>query len=171
MSQVIKDFQSVFEARQAPELMTREMNDARKNMLNNAVAGMKKISTHLQAREGYSDALVVAHTDLGQLYLSVGNENYEDGRENAQIEFEAAMEVCRRWLDAEPENKQAQRRFAEVASRLGRLAWFSDDLDSAIVWIQQAIETAEEMAKSTDEKHRQVAFEKLWNFYFEIGTI
>ncbi len=169
MTQVIQDFQMVFA--QQPDAMTKDAAEARKKMLENAVKGMNKISKYLQKRTDYSDALVIAHLDLGQLYLSVGARDYDDGRGKAQAEFQLAMDVCQRWVAAEPENTKAQRMYAEVAAQLGAHAWFCEKIEEAVRWKQLAIETAKVLTNSPNQNDKKEAYRLLWINYYAIGTI
>ncbi|MGI9517328.1 MAG: protein kinase domain-containing protein [Pirellulaceae bacterium] len=169
MNDVIREFQAVFELREAPDQMTPEMIEARRNMIIKALVALRKISESLKAHRDYSDALVIAHMDLGDIYLMIGGEDFEDARDDALREFEQALDICERWLEAEPVSTHAQNRFDQVLQRLSQHAYSTDNLDDACRLVDLSIQSSEKQVQLLPEG--QSAHLTLFHNYFLMGGI
>lgn len=176
VTSVIRDFQNVFlltnlttEANliTADQLLA-ERAAARRNMIESALRAMRKVSTNLRNHSDYGDALVLAHLDLGDLFMDIGGEDFSDSRDEALQEYNAAEEVCKKWIEAEPENFRAKKRYGRVTNRLATHAFTVDDYDEAIRLIKQAIENSKQLIQQEPENGG--GYRNLIDDYFAIGT-
>jgi eukaryotic-like serine/threonine-protein kinase len=94
----------------------------RERLLDTAMRGLGDVATKLQQRPVVNETLIVAHRDLGDIYLEVGSESGSGGIEKAQGHFQRALEIAQQLADAAPTDRKAQKELAKCHERLGDVA-------------------------------------------------
>ena len=168
LADVVRNYQDVFDSTKYEKTLSEEGELARKKMLTTAMDGLKQISTRLKEHPDYSASLIIAHMDLGAVYLTIGGENYEDARDLALAEYESALQVANRFYTAEPDDIYAGRLYAQCMESIGGHAFLSDDHAKAIKWLNQAIALEEELWEKRPSS--KAVPQDIFHMRFSVGT-
>jgi tetratricopeptide (TPR) repeat protein len=99
--------------------------------LDSALDGLRQLSTNLQKKKIVDEQLIVAHTDMGDLYLRLGQVSLESTLEDARAEFETAHALVQEWLKETPDAPRAHFQHWIVNERLGDFYYANGDADAA----------------------------------------
>ena len=96
-----------------------ESDATRMKILGSALDGLRRLSANLQKKKVVDEQRIVAHTDLGDLYLRLGDAELRNTMEDARLEFETALRMVQQWLVESPEDPRAHFQHWVVQERLG----------------------------------------------------
>ena len=94
--------------------------------------GLRHVSEDLRERDEYSKTLIWSHLDLGQIFVQIGQEGFQDARNLAMQEYEEAYRIAKGWLAEDPNDLDVKMIYAEVLARKGEIALFHYRFDEAL---------------------------------------
>lgn len=170
LTDVIHNYQMAFDSLNLEANRRSSLDDqARREMLNAALTSMEQVAERLKAHTDYSVSLLIAHMDLGDLYLTIGSEDYADARDEALGEYQQALMIGESLIEKEPDDLYLRRMHAQVMERMGRHAFFIGDNDAGRDWLLQAVNVLEDMWEKRPDSF--VAPNTLLHLYLQLGTI
>lgn len=103
-----------------------------RNLLQTALTGLRRVSRTLESTAAAADRnQMVAHQDLGEVFLTIGDAAGADATAEADRHFAAALAIAERLADASPGDTQAQRDLALSLNKTGDTAVRLGKIDSA----------------------------------------
>lgn len=116
----------------------------RQGLLEASLVGLEKVAVNLaNSTEVHMNSLL-AHRELGDLFLEIGNVGDHQGVERARLEFQAAHSIAQALVDANPQDIEAGRqlalsiqRLADIESRIGSVATALDQRVQALTLLEE----------------------------------
>lgn len=108
----------------------------RQGLLETSLVGLEKVAVNLANSTEVDMCTLLAHRELGDLFLEIGNVGDYQGVERAKMEFQAAHSIAQVLVDAYPLDIEAGR---QLALTLQRLADVESRIGSATVAMEQRV--------------------------------
>lgn len=119
----------------------------RLKLLETALDGLNQVSIGVAQQSDIDLGLVIAHRDLGDLFLEVGNVGGQLGVQSARREFDSALRIATKLAQREPEDIEAQRQLALCLQRMASIKEFDGSLAEAEAIYAQAHEHLEKLVR------------------------
>ena len=100
----------------------------RKNLLQKSMQGLNAVADSVDKRPIIDRNKMLAHRDLGDVFLLIGSDGGDTSSENAQRHFKAALDIAEELLVAKPTDAVAR---ADLATVYERMATITSQLSSA----------------------------------------
>ena len=168
LTDVVRNYQDVFDSTKYEKTLSEEGERARRKMLKTALEGLRQVSTRLKAHPDVSANLLIAHMDLGAVYLTIGGDNHEDARDLALAEYEEALSIGERFANSRPDDIYAWRLYAQCMENLGSLAMLNDDPDTAMDWLNQAIAIEQDLWERRPKS--KAVPQDIFHIHYSAGT-
>ncbi len=148
----------------------------RRDLLDQALAGLDRVAKSLDSKTEVDRASVLAHNELGMIYLTVGNADGKDGLALAIKHFELARSIGLSMADGQPGAIQPQRDVSITLEHLGDAQMEMGDYDKA----EQTYRESLGISVEAEKKHsgdgtlvRDIAFgwEKVGNNLLQRGNV
>ncbi len=128
----------------------------RARLLETALEGLSKVSVSLAQRPVVDQNLVIAHRDLGDLFLEVGNIGSQQGLEKAKIEFDLAESMAERMCQQYPTAIENHRQLVLCQQRRAALRAIEGSTAAALAIYEQAHQRLEELHQQQPGDERVV---------------
>ena len=125
--------------------------DVRARLLDTALESLSKVSTSLVERSEVDLYSVIAHRDLGDLLLEVGNIGDRRGIESAKHEFDLAEKLAEQLIANSPEDIEAQRQLVLCMQRRAGLEQVQGKADEEKAIYLDALARLEKLHKLAPE--------------------
>jgi len=144
----------------------------RQDLLNTAMDGLKQVARSLGKDDPVGTALVRSHTDLGEIFLTIGGPKGAGGAEEALKQFQIANEIAKQLVQSDPQSAKYQRRLLLSYLKLGEANGNKVAArDSYLAALKIGRDLAQNDPKSTDaQSDLSCAYEKLGEVYFGLGN-
>ena len=148
----------------------------RRELLDQALQGLAKVAKSLETREDADRATILAHNELGMIYLTVGNGDGKNAMEQAIVHFELARDLGRRVAAEHPDQIQPQRDISIALEHLGDAQFELGNYEFA----EQAYSDSLAISVAAEKEHlgnatliRDIAFgwEKIGNIQLKHGKV
>ena len=148
----------------------------RREILGQALLGLSKVAKSLETRTDADRATVLAHNDIGMIYLTVGNADSKNATQTAIQHFEIARDISKRVATELPNEIQPQRDISIALEHIGDAQVELGEYDHA----NEAYRESLAISVGTEKSHpgnptlvRDVAFgwEKIGNIHLQQGRI
>lgn len=106
----------------------------KRKLLETAADGLKKVIHGPTSAERADKTVVIAHTNLGDVYWDLGR------TADARQEFESGLRRTKEWLSRQPLEIEARRGAANICNRLGDMANAAKDATAALGYYKQSQE-------------------------------
>lgn len=117
----------------------------RQGLLETSLAGLEKLAVNLANSTEIDQSTVLAHRELGDLFLEIGNIGAYQGLERARWEFQAAHSIAQALVDANPSDIEAGRQWALTVQRLADVESRIGSVSAAMAHRVLALETLESL--------------------------
>ena len=148
----------------------------RREILGQALLGLSKVAKSLETRTDADRTTVLAHNDIGMIYLTVGNADSKNATQTAIQHFEIARDISKRVATELPNEIQPQRDISIALEHIGDAQVELGEYDRA----NEAYRESLAISVGTEKSHpgnptlvRDVAFgwEKIGNIHLQQGRI
>ncbi len=148
----------------------------RREILGQALLGLSKVAKSLETRTEADRATVLAHNEIGMIYLNVGNTDSKNATQTAIQHFEMARDISKRVAAELPNEIQPQRDISIALEHIGDAQVELGELDRANEAYRESLAISSEVEKSHPGNPtlvRDVAFgwEKIGNIRLQQGRI
>ncbi|MFO0943276.1 MAG: protein kinase [Pirellulales bacterium] len=117
----------------------------RARLLETALEGLSKVSASLAQRAEADQNLVIAHRDLGDLFLEVGNIGSQQGLDKAKIEFTMAESMAEKVCQQYPNDIENHRQLVLCQQRRASLSAIEGSTANALKIYEQAHQQLEKL--------------------------
>ncbi len=123
----------------------------RRDMLDKSMQGLQEVAATVERRKQIDRNQLIAHRDLGDIFLLIGDEGASAGTKTATRHFEAALEIARRLVFAAPGDRQARLDLATVCERMSTIRWLASDTESSKLFINELLQLRQTLAAETPD--------------------
>lgn len=116
----------------------------RQGLLETSLVGLEKVAVNLANSTEVDMNTLLAHCELGDLFLEIGNVGDHQSVERAKLEFQAARSIAHTMVNSNPQDIEARRqlaltvqRLADVESRIGSVAVAMDQRVLALSMLEE----------------------------------
>lgn len=170
LTEVIRIYQTVLDTTRSQTKVSEEAERARREILTLAVEGMKQISDRLKKSLDYSANLIIAHQDLGDTYIILGAENFEDGREFALDEYELALDAATHLAANDTEDPLYAKRLLAIShERIAQYHFSYNEMDDALIHVNKAIDILEPLWEA-NPRSKAMPHALLHQYFLESGV-
>ncbi len=93
----------------------------RKAILKKSMEGLSKVAAHVEKRSQIDRNLMLAHRDLGDVFLMIGSDTGLGGSQEANKHLTAALQIAEKLAAEKPNDLQARFDLSHVVSRMSLL--------------------------------------------------
>jgi serine/threonine-protein kinase len=93
----------------------------RQDLLKTAVDGLQKVATNLESKSKVDRQSMLAHRELGDMFLQIGSGGELGSTDSARQHYERSFEIANKLAAVDPDAPEAQRDLATAFSTLGDL--------------------------------------------------
>lgn len=130
LSDVVYRFQGLFDRIDSTE---RIAFVNKKELLADVFEGLNHISTSLHGHEKYNKTLIWAHLDLGNVYIGIGKDRYENAIADATKEIDRALQLAEEWAEkTDYQDFYVLRILGEALDSKGNVSFLAHETDLAI---------------------------------------
>lgn len=152
LSDVVCDFSQVLKQYETQVATQEVASGTRRKMYQRVLDGLRHVSEDVRDRQRYSKVLIWTHLDLAKAFLLLGNEDFSNGINAANAEFELAREKVEKWVESEPHNRSALQVYAEVLQDIGMARFTEQQFSLARELVTKSIAIEEKtMSIFTDD--------------------
>jgi serine/threonine protein kinase len=148
----------------------------RREILAQALVGLSKVAKSLETRTEADRATALAHSEIGMIYLTVGNTDSQNATQLAIQHFELSRDISRRVAADLPNEIQPQRDISIALEHIGDAQVELGELALANEAYRESLAISSEAEKNHPGNPvlvRDVAFgwEKIGNIYLQQGQV
>lgn len=137
--------------------------ELRKDLLENARTGLKKILDEARKQGTPDSTLIWAYLKIGDVETSLGN------TEEAKKEYSSGFQIAKQLSDADPSDEEARRNLGDCCERLGKVTLQLGNALEARAFFTESLEIRQTLAES-DSKNGQ-AQRDLSSSYDRLGEV
>ena len=129
---------------QVTELLAQvpEAEKVRSEILHSVLDGLRRLSANLKRKSIVNEKIIVAHVDLGDLFLHLGRIDLENPIDDARAEYEIGHDLLKQWLRESPDDPRAHFQDWIINERLGDLFFAEGELERSHDHLQRAYDIA-----------------------------
>ena len=123
----------------------------RKNLLQKSMQGLNAVADSVDKRPIIDRNKMLAHRDLGDVFLLIGSDGGDTGSENAQRHFKAALDIAEELLVAKPTDAVARADLATVYERMTSITWQLSSAQDSEDFLTKSLAIRQKLAEESPD--------------------